>query len=130
MKQRVAVAIFFALVCIYPVAAMTLNGTVVKTEAPSSPPRTWWQKLFGPEPEGRIGVRISSAGRIDYVHPASPAEEAGLQANDVVLVVDGRKHDIDDISGQPGTIVHLQVQRHSHEFAIDVKRVDYHCIVK
>lgn len=133
MKNRIAVAIVILLASVYPVAAITLNGSVEKSESPQKSEtvthhRTWWQKLFGPEPEGRIGVRISTAGRIGYVHPHSPAEQAGLKTDDVVQVVDGRKHDIDDISGDPGTMVHLVVQRDTDQFAVDVKRVDYRTI--
>jgi predicted metalloprotease with PDZ domain len=75
--------------------------------------------------EGRIGVRIASNGKIDRVHPQSPAEQAGLQPKDVVKSVDGKRNNIDNISGVPGSYVHLVVERNDNLFDIAIQRVEF-----
>lgn len=90
-----------------PAQALTLDGSVEKTDV-----------------EGRIGVRISTTGFISKVHPGSPAEQAGLRKHDTVLAVDGKKHAIEEISGEPGSCVLLNVKRGWRKFEIAVERTD------
>jgi predicted metalloprotease with PDZ domain len=126
MKKELAIALFIASVCCNTANALTLEGSVEQTDIFHK--RGFWARLFSVN-EGRIGVRISSSsGLVGFVHPGSPAEKVGLQKNDKVVLVDGKKHNVDRISGDPGTIVHLDVRRGDEEFAVDVERVDYHDI--
>jgi C-terminal processing protease CtpA/Prc len=74
--------------------------------------------------EGRIGVRISKSGYISKVHPGSPADVCGLKRSDHVTAVDGRKRNIDNISGEPGTLVDLEVKRGFRRFHVAVERQD------
>jgi C-terminal processing protease CtpA/Prc len=79
--------------------------------------------------EGRIGVRIADAtGKVIKVYHASPAEAAGIRAEDVIVEVDGQRGHISKISGEPETSVHLQIRRGSEYFEVDVVRVDYRLI--
>lgn len=94
-----------------PAYALTLEGSVEKTDA-----------------EGRIGIRVTTWGRIEKVHPGSPAEAAGLHKDDRVLLVDGKRHAVDEISGEPGTTVLLDVKRHHDRFQIAVERADVRSI--
>jgi C-terminal processing protease CtpA/Prc len=89
-----------------PAHALTLDCGIEKTDV-----------------EGRIGVRISTSG-----HPGSPAEAAGLRKNDTVVLVDGKKHAIDQISGEPGTTVELVVRRGWHKMQLAVERTDVRTI--
>jgi len=61
--------------------------------------------------EGHIGILVSLSGRVSRVHPGSPAEKAGILKGDRVILVDGLKTGIDDISGPPGTKVTLEIER-------------------
>jgi predicted metalloprotease with PDZ domain len=129
MKKKLAVLVLGAVIGCAPALALTLEGSVEVNQPFYK--RGFWARLFAPEPEGRIGIRIShSNGLIAYVHPGSPAEKVGLQKEDLVMAVDGRKHAVDEISGDPGTTVHLDVKRHDEEFAVDVERVDWHDIAR
>ena len=112
-----------ALIC--PMAgAVTLEASVAKSDLDdiSLEPkerRHRKHRLFG-----RIGVRIDCVGHIAKVRPGSPAALAGLLPHDRVLLVDGRKHAIDDIIGEPGTTVQLDVKRKQEHFQVAVERVD------
>jgi predicted metalloprotease with PDZ domain len=126
MKKTIAVAVLLALTSINAADALTFEGSVEKTDVIKK--RSFWQRLFSRHEvaEGRIGVRIDTHGDIAFVHPGSPAEKAGLIESDKVLLVDGRKYSIDQISGEPATVVHLDVRRKTgDEFALDIERVDY-----
>jgi C-terminal processing protease CtpA/Prc len=125
MKSKLAVALTLALATVSAAHALTFEGTVEKTDALKK--KSFFERLFSVN-EGRIGVRISSEGHVEYVHPGSPAEKVGLQKDDYVRAVDGRKHYIEHISGDPGTTVHLLVARGDNEFAVEVERVDWHDI--
>jgi hypothetical protein len=74
--------------------------------------------------DGHIGVRISCWGYVDYVHPGSPAETMGLVKGDRVTRVDGHKHNVNHISGDPGTTVELEVKRHRDVFTVNVERIN------
>jgi carboxyl-terminal processing protease len=84
-----------------------------------------------------IGVRIDTADdgrpRIIGVFPGSPAETAGLAADDVIVKVDGRvtiDHDIDEIAewvrGEAGTSVEITVSAGGTgpERTYDIERAD------
>lgn len=110
MKNAIAVVIALGMMA-SPAQSMTLFGGVEKSDV-----------------EGRIGIRVGTTGHIRTVHPGSPAELAGLQRNDVVVAVDGKRHAIREISGEPGTVVELDVKRHGQKFHVAVERVDYRSI--
>lgn len=105
--MRIAAFLILIGLTVAPAQAMCLEGGVEKTDV-----------------EGRIGVRISCTGKIAKVHPGSPADEVGLQKNDTVVTVDGRKHAISEISGEPGTQVTLHVKRKGQRFVVAVERRD------
>lgn len=111
MKKLLVVVALATLVSATPAQSVTLFAGCEKTDV-----------------EGRIGVRISLAGRISKVRPGSPAERAGLRRDDYVLLVDGRKHAISEISGEPGTTVQLDVRRGFHRFHVAVERADFRTI--
>ncbi|HEY9793915.1 MAG TPA: PDZ domain-containing protein [Candidatus Obscuribacterales bacterium] len=125
MKSKLAVALTLALTTVSAAHALTFEGTVEKTDVLKK--RSFFARLFSVN-EGRIGVRISSDGHVEYVHPGSPAEKVGLHKDDWVRAVDGRTHSIEKISGDPGTTVNLQVKRGEDDFAVEVERVDWHDI--
>ena len=126
MKKELAIALFLASACCNAANALTFEGSVEQTDVFHK--RGFWARLFSP-PEGRIGIRVSaSTGLVASVHPGSPAEKVGLQKDDKVILVDGRKHRVDYISGEPGTIVHLDVLRGADQLAFDVERIDFHDI--
>jgi regulator of sigma E protease len=61
--------------------------------------------------------------RVDSIQPASAAAEAGLQAGDLVLSIDGRKiENFGDmqriVSASPGTPLRIVVQRENREVAV------------
>ena len=92
-----------------------------------------WEEDLQGSFEG-IGANVSMVdGRLVITCPlaGSPAEKAGLQANDVVLEVDGVKIEnldlleaISLIRGPKGTIVHLKISREgqSEPFEVAIKR--------
>lgn len=90
-------------------ASLTLEGSVDYTE--------------GKVPEGRIGIKVETKGKILVVHKSSPAFNAGLLKDDVVLLVDGLPKNVGNISGLPGTIVNLVLVRHGQEFKYSIERV-------
>jgi len=110
MKLATAV-IAMVLLITAPAHALTLDCGIEKTDV-----------------EGRIGVRISSSGHISQVHAGSPAETAGLRKNDTVVLVDGKRHAIDQISGEPGTSVELLIRRGFHKMEVAVERTDFRTI--
>lgn len=117
MRMRIASLLVLLSLTATPALSMTLEGSVEKF---------FDVRAKKTDVEGRIGVRISTFGRIAKVHPGSPADAAGLQRNDTVILVDGKKHAIDEISGEPGTTVHLKVKRGwRHKFEVAVERKDY-----
>jgi C-terminal processing protease CtpA/Prc len=75
--------------------------------------------------EGHIGVRVSSTGGVNYIHPDSPADKAGIRVRDQIVTVNGRKHAKDDITGPPGTTVKLEIQRGKETLTFIVERIDY-----
>ena len=110
MKLAAAV-IAMGCLLLAPAHALTIDCGIEKTDV-----------------EGRIGIRISSGGHVQKVHPGSPAEAAGLRKNDTVLLVDGKKHAIDQIAGEPGTTVELSVRRGFHKLEVAVERTDFRTI--
>lgn len=120
MKKFLMIA--FVIATSLPCYARTLEGSVEKTEILEIPSITEFSK---PKSKlGRIGVRISKTGHISFVHPGSPADRAGLRRKDIVTLVDGMKKHIEYISGEPGTIVNLEVKRGSEIFVLDIPRTD------
>ncbi len=71
---------------------------------------------------GRIGIRVSSSGYVAHVHPGSPADLAGILHKDKVMLVDGKKNAIHQISGLPDTFVNLEIKRKHETFSLQVKR--------
>ena len=130
MKKHIALALLLTVIGTQAAQALTFEGTVEKADVVKKK-QGFWQRLFHKRetPEGHIGVRISTHGKIAYVHPGSPAERAGLQTDDSVITVDGKKHNVENISGDPGTVVHLEVRRRTEQFGVDVARVDVRDIV-
>lgn len=110
-KLTVVIALAAMFAATTPAQSLTLEGSCEKTDV-----------------EGRIGVRISLSGRISKVRRGSPAERVGLKNDDYVTLVDGRKHAIRDISGEPGTLVQLDVRRGGRRFQVAVERVDFRTI--
>jgi serine protease Do len=48
---------------------------------------------FTPEKAKRLGVPFESGALVNIVHPGSPAENAGLRPNDIIVEVSGRRAD-------------------------------------
>ncbi len=79
---------------------------------------------------GMAGEVRDGGLEIAYVNPGEPAEQAGLQAGDVVVGVDGRelREDVTYtevslmIRGPEGSTVHLTVQRGDETLEFDVTR--------
>jgi len=82
------------------------------------------------EVEGKIGIKVSNQGKVHRVHPHSPAEAAGIKQGDLITNVDGRRNNVLNIHGTPGTLVSLTVKRASDEFEISVPRVDFRDIAE
>lgn len=72
-------------------AAITLNGGISNST-------------------GRIGILVSKEGYIFKVHRRSPAKNAGLKKDDVVLSADGEKGSR-GIEGPVGTKVNLIIKK-------------------
>jgi membrane-associated protease RseP (regulator of RpoE activity) len=75
---------------------------------------------------GKIGVKLQ--GNVIYeVFDKSPAEKAGLLQGDILLEIDGiplsaNREDFLRISGEPGSVVILLLQRDNQEISIPVTR--------
>ena len=72
--------------------------------------------------EGRIGILVSTRGRIYNVHKVSPSATMGLKTGDVVLSCDGIKG-TKYIKGPVGSLAHLVIKRDDEEFKVDIVRV-------
>lgn len=107
MTKIILLSMALSILVVSPAPAMTLSCGIEKANV-----------------EGRIGLRISSSGYIKHVYPNSPAEAAGIKPKDRVVLVDGQKNNIDNISGEPGTAVSLEVKRQKELFSVEVPRVD------
>jgi membrane-associated protease RseP (regulator of RpoE activity) len=77
---------------------------------------------------GKIGIRIQNQIVI-AVTSQGPADRAGVQVGDKILVADGVElngeeslHDVSLITGEPGTTVTLTIQRDDQVFEISVVR--------
>lgn len=75
--------------------------------------------------EGHIGVRIANNGHINYVHPDSPAQKAGLVVGDKVVAVDGDKGRLKQIVGEPGTAVTLDYLHNGYMQQVTIIRMDH-----
>ena len=88
---------------------------------------------------GVIGIRVLG-NEIIRVHEGTPADKAGLMYQDKIILVDGKKNNIDAIVGKPGSVVSIVVVRkcqidpeHSEAiFEYQIKRIAYkdHPILK
>lgn len=74
--------------------------------------------------DGRIGVLVNRSGWVRYTHPGSPADTAGIQEEDHIVLVDGRRNNVENIHGTPGTNVKLTVKRKDDVFQYNLVRVD------
>ncbi len=83
-------------------------------------------------PVAGIGVVIAQVDegiRVDGVRPDSPAEEAGLENGDIIVAVDGHDTEgwstyeaMDEITGDEGTVVKLELRREGRMLDIAVRR--------
>jgi serine protease Do len=86
---------------------------------------------FEPTDAARLGLDRAQGAWIERVYAGSPAAEAGLRANDVVLGVDGvvirnENHFINLISGLPaGRRVRLQVWRERRTLTLEAVVADW-----
>ncbi len=89
---------------------------LIEPEAAANFLNTYYGKM------GVVGIYVDNHGKqavISIVFPNGSAEQAGLRAGDILLSIDGHPLDQDTdsseagllIRGEPGTTVHLQVQR-------------------
>jgi serine protease Do len=82
-------------------------------------------QTFEPSDAVKLGLDRAKGARVDAVYPGTPAEQAGLQVNDVVLQLDGMavrndNHLINVVSMLPaGTRVRLQVWRDRRIQSVD-----------
>jgi serine protease Do len=73
--------------------------------------------LFEPEAALRLGLKSNRGALVEKVYAGTPAAEAGLRANDVILALDGRavrneNHFINRVSGlAPGKRVRMAIWR-------------------
>jgi len=77
------------------------------------------------EVEGKIGIKVSNQGKVHRVHPNSPAEAAGIRQGDLITTVDGKRNNVPNIHGTPGTLVSLTLKRAGDTLEFNVPRVDY-----
>ena len=115
-----------------------IGGTITaNVHVPIDTYRETWDRLVKAEsingmgtPEAYLGVQGDPDGKgcvIAGVQPASPAEKAKLQANDVILKMDGQKVEtFDDLGGlikkkKPGDEVTLDVRRGEENLSLKVK---------
>lgn len=90
-----------------------------------------FQELTSGEFTG-IGIWIKRKAGLPHivsVLPGTPAEEAGLRAQDVIVKVDGRDLEdlttdqaVDAIKGKEGSVVHLTVERGGRELEFEITR--------
>ena len=85
-----------------------------------------WQEFLNGLPNlfrGRIGISIDRANTVISVTPGSPAADAGIQAGDVMLRVDGAPYTKpDQLIGDPGTKVVVVVTRQGKEVPMIIYR--------
>lgn len=107
----------------------------VSFESLSVYPAAWAEINYGrqPQPEpkrGRLGIWVSGCGRgsrIDRVMPGSVADEAGLQAGDVITRIDTADQPssgtVQDIvrSKSPGDWVFLEIERGRHQLSLKIQ---------
>jgi len=116
-----------------------IGGTITaNVHVPVDTYRDTWDRLAKAEsingglgaPEPYLGVQGDPDGKgcvIAGVQPASPAEKAKLQANDIILKMDGQKVEtFDDLGGlirkkKPGDEVTLDVRRGEEMLTLKVK---------
>lgn len=61
----------------------------VKAEKPEVEPTSWWKGLFRRPQLRNVGILGKETPMVAKVQPYSPAAEAGVQANDLIMSVDG-----------------------------------------
>ena len=86
-------------------------------------------RIRGKDPNKPAEWRFNDPPSIKSVHPGSPADEAGLQVNDVLLEIDGLK--LDGKKGgdrfshmKPGQIVEWKVRRGGKKFTVETKAIE------
>lgn len=85
--------------------------------------------IRGKDPDKPAEWRFNDPPSIKSVHPGSPADEAGLQVNDVLLEIDGLK--LDSSKGgdrfsqmKPGQIVEWKVRRGGKKFTVETEAIE------
>lgn len=71
--------------------------------------------------KGGIGIRTDWDHKVTRVYLDSPAEKAGIEVGDKILLVDGKKHGT--TRGTPHTVANVVVQRGDGLMEFNVERV-------
>jgi serine protease Do len=80
---------------------------------------------FEPADAVKLGLDRARGAKVESIYPGTPAEQAGLRVNDVVLTVDGiairnDNHLINTISmATPGQTVRMQVWRERKSLSVN-----------
>ncbi len=85
--------------------------------------------IRGKDPDKPAEWQFNDPPSIKSVHPGSPADEAGLHVNDVLLEIDGLE--LDSSKGgdrfsqmKPGQIVEWKVRRDGKKFTVETKAIE------
>jgi C-terminal processing protease CtpA/Prc len=82
------------------------------------------------ERHGAIGIRISSfTHKILKVYKNTPAEKAGLQVGDKIIWTVDEDYK-NEITGVPGSLVKLTVERDNVELTFNIERAPERTIVR
>ena len=104
--------VMLILATILPCFPQLLQGSVVKSNA-----------------KGMIGARIHKDGSISCVRYRSPAQLAGLEVDDKIIMVNYQQFSLGIVKGVPGENIHLTVVRGTNNILFfDIKFVDSHDI--
>lgn len=103
--MRKILSLILAFCCIIPTEALQLSGGCSNTR-------------------GRIGVTVSTGGRIYAVHKISPAFNAGLKPGDIVVEADGKQGASAVDAGTAGSTVRLIIMRGKDILTFNIVRTD------